>query len=62
MDRIILGLTVAALAVLSFFLWSENSQLQDDISEEIEKGKISISSTLLSENTEFTFMKVSIFK
>ena len=59
MDRIILVLTVAALAVLSFFLWSENSQLQDDISEEIEKGKISISSTILSETTEFTFMKVT---
>lgn len=59
MDRIILGFTVAALAVLSFFLWSENLQLQDDISEEIEKGKISISSTILSETTEFTFMKVT---
>ena len=59
MDRIILGFTVAALAVLSFFLWSENSQLQEDISEEIEKSKISITSTILSETTEFTFMKVT---
>ncbi|WP_177168832.1 hypothetical protein [Thalassotalea agarivorans] len=59
MDRIILVLTVTGLAVLSFFLWSKNAQLQDEISEEIEKGKISITSTILSETTEFTFMKVT---
>lgn len=59
MDRVILGLIAIVLAVLSFFLWSQNSRLQEDISEEIEKGKISITSTLLSEATEFTFMKVT---
>lgn len=59
MDRIILGLAAIALAVLSFSLWDKNSRLQDDINEEIEKGKISISSTMLSETTEFTFMKVT---
>eukprot|EP01026_Neomeris_dumetosa_P020100 TRINITY_DN180950_c0_g1_i1.p2 TRINITY_DN180950_c0_g1~~TRINITY_DN180950_c0_g1_i1.p2 ORF type:complete len:139 (+),score=16.25 TRINITY_DN180950_c0_g1_i1:296-712(+) len=59
MDRLILGLAAIALAGVSVFLWNKNSQLEEDYKEEVEKGKISISATMLSETTEFTFMKVT---
>ena len=59
MDRVIFGLATVALAVLSFYFWNQNNQLQHEIDEEIEKGRIAISSSMLSEATEFTFMKVT---
>ena len=59
MDRLVLALAAIALGILSYTLWHENGRLQEDISEEIEKNKISISSTILTEATEFTFMKVT---
>lgn len=59
MDRLILSLAAIALAVAAFFFWNKNEQLQKDIMAEIEKGRISIDSTLLSETTEITFMKVT---
>ena len=59
MDRIVLVLIAIALGIFSFSLWSKNTELERGITEEIEKGKIAISSTILSEATEFTFMKVT---
>ncbi|WP_043319505.1 hypothetical protein [Microbulbifer sp. HZ11] len=54
MDRIILGVITAVLAVFSYSLWDKNQ----DLEQEVKRGKISIDSTMLSKATEFTFMKV----
>ncbi|RJG51329.1 hypothetical protein [Motilimonas pumila] len=59
MDRIFLFITCIGLAALSVFFWLQNGQLQEDIDEVKSLHDIAITSTLLTETTEFTFMKIS---
>lgn len=59
MDRIVLFIICLALGGVSFFYWQQNSQLQQDIEEVKNLHDIAITSTLLTETTEFTFMKIS---
>jgi len=58
MDRIILGIATVLLGVFCISLWDKNQDLEKSYKDEIKKAKISIDSTMLSEATEFTFMKV----
>lgn len=59
MDRVVLVVVAIALSVFSYSLWDKNGKLQEDLAHEVEKGKISIDSSMLTKATEFTFMKVT---
>ncbi|MFA0570861.1 hypothetical protein [Vibrio gallaecicus] len=59
MERLILVVAIILLAGASSWLWFENHNLNKQVEDEIEKSKISVSATMLSKATEFTFMKVT---